>query len=103
MFSEKTCGAHSVINSSDDPLVACYDGNALVHIKTDGTVVARTDKATNGGAIVGPDDFASDGKGGVYATADCNRDCEPRYPLPCRDLPKVDTGDPQERAGYRGL
>src|SRR6185369_15461363 len=69
IFSEKTCGANSVTNFGDDLLVACYDGNALVHVKTDGTVVARADKATNGSAIVGPNDFASDGKGGLYATA----------------------------------
>jgi len=69
IFSEQTCGSNSVAKFGEDLLVACYDGNALVHIKADGTVVARADKATNGSAIVGPNDFASDGKGGVYATA----------------------------------
>lgn len=69
IFNEKNCGSNSVTNFGDDLLVACYDGNSLVHIKTDGTVVGRADKATNGSAIVGPNDFASDGKGGVYATA----------------------------------
>jgi sugar lactone lactonase YvrE len=69
IFSEKTCGPNSVTNFGDDLLVACYDGNALIHIKTDGTVVGRADKASNGSAIVGPNDFASDGKGGLYATA----------------------------------
>jgi gluconolactonase len=69
IFNEKNCGPNSVANLGDDLLVACYDGNSLVHIKTDGTVVGRADKATNGSAIVGPNDLASDGQGGVYATA----------------------------------
>ena len=77
IFSEKTCGSNSVINFGSDLLIACYDGNTLVHIKKDGTVVARVDKATNGSAIIGPNDFASDGKGGVYATASGPWETEP--------------------------
>jgi gluconolactonase len=68
IYSDKKCGPTSVTNFGNDLLVACYDGNVIVHIRTDGSVVARADVDKSGKPILGPNDFAADGKDGVYLT-----------------------------------
>jgi sugar lactone lactonase YvrE len=69
IYTDKQCFPTSVISFGQDLLVACFDGNYLVRIKLDGTVVKRIDQDKGGRRIIGPNDFALDDKGGVYVTA----------------------------------
>ena len=63
------CGANSLIVFSDHFLVACYDDNSLVELDATGKAlrVVRTD--SGGKPFVGPNDFTSDGHGGIYFSA----------------------------------
>lgn len=69
VYTDKHCFPTSVTSFGEDLLVACFDGNYLVRIKLDGKVIAHIDRDENGRKIIGPNDFALDGKGGVYVTA----------------------------------
>lgn len=69
IYRDPQCFPTSVTSFGADLLVACFDGNYLVRIKLDGTVVKRIEQDGSGQRIVGPNDFAQDGKGGVYVTA----------------------------------
>jgi gluconolactonase len=63
------CGPAALIRSGPDFLVTCYDENALVAVSSAGETKAVHDRDTAGRLLVGPNDFASDGKGGVYLSA----------------------------------
>jgi sugar lactone lactonase YvrE len=53
----------------DHWLVACYDDNSVVEIDATGRQV-RVSRADSGGrSFTGPNDFAADGRGGVYFSA----------------------------------
>ena len=63
------CGANALIPFRGHLLVACYDANALVELDWNGHEVRtlRTDRKGNG--FVGPNDFASDRRDGIYFSA----------------------------------
>lgn len=64
------CGANGLVHfRGDHVLVACYDGNYLVELDASGKEVRTISKDRAGKPFVGPNDFASDGHGGVYLTA----------------------------------
>ena len=64
------CGANALIHfRGDHILVACYDGNYLVELDAAGKEVRTFDKDGTGKPFVGPNDFSSDGHGGVYFSA----------------------------------
>src|ERR1700756_2516473 len=64
------CGANALIHfRGDHILVACYDGNYLVEIDAKGKTLRTFDKDSAGKPFVGPNDFSSDGHGGVYFSA----------------------------------
>ncbi len=64
------CGANALIHfRGDHILVACYDGNYLVELDAAGKVLRTFDKDSAGNTFVGPNDFASDGHGGIYFSA----------------------------------
>lgn len=63
------CGPSAVIPYQGDLLVTCYDSNAIARVTLKGAVVGMVDKDTDGNPFLGPNDFAADGKGGVYMTA----------------------------------
>ncbi|MGO8855104.1 MAG: SMP-30/gluconolactonase/LRE family protein [Steroidobacteraceae bacterium] len=64
------CGANALIHfRGDHILVACYDGNYLVELEADGKEVRTISKDSSGKPFVGPNDFATDGHGGVYLSA----------------------------------
>ncbi|HEX4151783.1 MAG TPA: SMP-30/gluconolactonase/LRE family protein [Steroidobacteraceae bacterium] len=64
------CGADALIHFRDDHLlVACYDGNYLVELDAKGRTLRTFDKDSAGKPFVGPNDFSSDGHGGVYFSA----------------------------------
>jgi gluconolactonase len=63
------CGANSLIPFNGGLLVACYDDNSLVELDAAGGE-ARTFRLDSAGKpFIGPNDFASDGRGGVYFSA----------------------------------
>jgi gluconolactonase len=64
------CGANALIHfRGDHILVACYDGNTLVELDAAGKEVRTFDKDGTGKPFVGPNDFSSDGHGGVFFSA----------------------------------
>lgn len=64
------CGANALIHfAGDHILVACYDGNYLVELDAAGKELRTITKDSAGNAFIGPNDFASDGHGGVYFSA----------------------------------
>jgi sugar lactone lactonase YvrE len=62
------CGASGLIGYHGHLLVACYDSNTLVEIDH-GAEIRVFDTDSTGKPFVGPNDFASDGAGGVYFSA----------------------------------
>src|SRR2546429_3290 len=63
------CGASALIAFGDHVLVACYDDNSLVELDASGNEVRTVRNDSGGKPFVGPNDFASDGHGGVYVSA----------------------------------
>lgn len=69
-WSRKGCGANALaVIGTDHLLVACYDENVLVELDQNGKEVRVISKDSNGRPFVGPNDFASDGAGGIYFSA----------------------------------
>lgn len=69
-WAKPHCGASGMIGYGHDHLlVACYDSNSLVEVDERGKEVRSIEKDSAGKIFVGPNDFASDGAGGVYFTA----------------------------------
>jgi len=63
------CGANSLIEFRGHLLVACYDANTLVELDTSGHELRTIRTDSSGKPFVGPNDFAADGRGGVYFSA----------------------------------
>jgi gluconolactonase len=63
------CGASAVIPFRDHLLVACYDENTLVELDDHGKTVRLIRTDSSGKPFIGPNDFAADGRGGVYFSA----------------------------------
>jgi gluconolactonase len=65
-----SCGPSGLIAyGRDHVLVACYDANSLVELDAGGHLVRRIDQDGSGKPFIGPNDFAADGRGGVYFSA----------------------------------
>lgn len=63
------CGPSAVAPLGDDLAVTCYDNGTLVRIGRDGSEIAVYSADSSGAPLVGPNDLAPDGKGGLYVTA----------------------------------
>jgi len=63
------CGPSGLAVYRDHLVVACYDTNAIVELDGTGREVARYDKDQAGRRFRGPNDFAPDGRGGVFFSA----------------------------------
>lgn len=63
------CGPSAVAPLGEDLVVTCYDDGTLARLARDGTEVARLSADAAGAALVGPNDLAPDGQGGLYVTA----------------------------------
>jgi gluconolactonase len=63
------CGANSLIPFNGHLLVACYDSNSLVELDGRGKQVREIRADSGGKPFVGPNDFCSDGRGGIYFSA----------------------------------
>ncbi len=69
IYFDSHCGPTSIIPFGDDLLLACYEGNSIVRIRTDGTVVSRKKEDKEGRELLAPDELIPDGRGGAYLTA----------------------------------
>lgn len=64
------CGANALIHFRDGHiLVACYDGNYLLELDAHGKEVRAISKDSSGKRFTGPNDFTTDGHGGIYFSA----------------------------------
>jgi gluconolactonase len=63
------CGANSLISLNGHLLVACYDDNSLVELDGSGKQIREIRADSNGKPFAGPNDFCSDGHGGIYFSA----------------------------------
>lgn len=68
VWKQDGCGPSAVIPMGDNFAITCYDSGKLAVITRDGKDVASYDKDESGGPLVGPNDGAPDGEGGVYFT-----------------------------------
>lgn len=69
-WHKEHCGANALIHfGADHILVACYDGNSLVELDAQGKELRTISKDSAGNPFIGPNDFASDGNGGIYFSA----------------------------------
>ncbi len=70
LWKSEGCGPSAVLPLGEgDLVVTCYDNGTIARVSRDGATVATYDKDAAGGALVGPNDFAADGKGGAWFTA----------------------------------
>ena len=64
------CGPSGLIGFGEGHmLLACYDSNTLVELDEQGRQVRVIQADSAGKPFIGPNDFASDGAGGLYITA----------------------------------
>jgi gluconolactonase len=66
--SEKGCGQSAVVPSHGEFLTTCYDNGTIGRIAADGKLLAPYTHDKDGNTFVGPNDFAPDGRGGIYFT-----------------------------------
>jgi len=69
VWHEEGCGPSGLIARGGHLLVACYDANYLAEIDLSGQQVRRLRTDSNGRTFTGPNDFAADGRGGIYFSA----------------------------------
>ncbi len=63
------CGPSGLIAFHDHWLIACYDDNSVVEIDAAGKQVRASRVDDRGRSFTGPNDFAADGRGGIYFSA----------------------------------
>jgi gluconolactonase len=68
-WNSEHCGASGLIGYGKHLLVACYDANSILELDETGKQVRSFDKDGAGKPFVGPNDFTSDGAGGIYVSA----------------------------------
>jgi gluconolactonase len=68
-WHQDACGASGLIDFHGNLLVACYDDNSIVELDAAGKRVQVIRKDDRGKTFVGPNDFASDGHGGLFFSA----------------------------------
>jgi gluconolactonase len=68
--TEKGCGQSAVVPAAHGEfLTTCYDNGTIGRIAADGTVLPAYTHDKDGNKFTGPNDFAPDGRGGIYFTA----------------------------------
>jgi sugar lactone lactonase YvrE len=68
--AEKGCGQSAVVPTSHGEfLTTCYDNGTIGRIAADGKVLPAYTHDKDGNKFAGPNDFAPDGRGGIYFTA----------------------------------
>jgi gluconolactonase len=68
--TEKGCGQSAVVPTGHGEfLTTCYDNGTIGRMAADGTVLPAYSHDKDGNKFNGPNDFAPDGRGGIYFTA----------------------------------
>jgi gluconolactonase len=68
-WSQKGCGPSAVINTvRGDFIATCYDSNTIGRMSADGKDLPAYTHDKDGNTFLGPNDFAPDGRGGMYFT-----------------------------------
>src|SRR5271155_520444 len=68
--AEKGCGQSAVVPTvHGEFLTTCYDNGTIGRMSADGTVLPAYTQDKDGRKFTGPNDFAPDGRGGIYFTA----------------------------------
>jgi gluconolactonase len=68
-WTQKGCGPSAVIPTAQGEfLTTCYDSNSIGRISADGRTLPPYTEDKAGNKLVGPNDFAPDGHGGIYFT-----------------------------------
>lgn len=69
-WKKSGCGPSGLIEFGEEHLlVACYDANSLIELDAHGREVRAFSADQGGHPFHGPNDFAADGRGGVYFSA----------------------------------
>jgi gluconolactonase len=68
LWRQEGCGPAALAPYRGGLLVTCYDANTLVLVSRDGRTLGTIGKAADGGALLGPNDLAEDGRGGLYVS-----------------------------------
>lgn len=68
-WEQPDCGPSAVAPYGEGFLVTCYDAGSYVLLGGDGKTLRTLDKDSAGESLLGPNDAAPDGKGGLYVTA----------------------------------
>jgi gluconolactonase len=68
LWESEGCGPSAVAALGPDLVVTCYDNGTIARISKTGETIATYGEEAAGTPLVGPNDFAADGKGGVYFT-----------------------------------
>jgi sugar lactone lactonase YvrE len=63
------CGPSGLIEFGGHLLIACYDDNSLVELDAHGQELRTWRKDVEGKPFAGPNDFAADGRGGIFFSA----------------------------------
>jgi gluconolactonase len=69
LWESAGCGPSAVTPLGPDLAVTCYDNGSVARIGRDGATIATLVADSSGAALVGPNDLAPDGSGGLYMTA----------------------------------
>lgn len=68
-WHQEGCGPSGLIEFGGHLLIACYDSNSLVELDARAHEIRAWRKDIDGKPFAGPNDFAADGRGGIYFTA----------------------------------
>lgn len=69
LWEQEGCGPSAVAPFGENMIVTCYDSGTLAVISATGETVASHAADSDGAALLGPNDIAADGRGGVWVTA----------------------------------
>jgi len=69
VWRREGCGPSAAEPFHGDFLITCYDSGEIARVSMTGETVAVVSADANGDAMVGPNDFAPDGEGGMWMTA----------------------------------
>ena len=68
-WHQDDCGPSALIAFGARLLIACYDANSLVELDAAGKQIATLRTDDRGKPFIGPNDFTTDGHGGIYFSA----------------------------------
>lgn len=69
VWARDGCGPSGVAPFHGDFLIACYDSGDVVRVTPRGETAAAVSADSQGQSMIGPNDMAPDGQGGVWMTA----------------------------------